>query len=105
MKKNKYLAALIIGALLLFSFRKKSSRGSVIVDTPQPIKSPDADFLIMAPDGTELLASDGVKVMGKTKGIVYADGFFSRQFPQFYILRQFGSTNRYYVYAGTVTRI
>jgi hypothetical protein len=104
MKKNKYIVALIVGALLLFSFRKKS-RGSVIVDARQPMKSPDADFLIKAPDGTELLASDGVKVMGKTKGIVYADGFFSRQNPQFYVLRQFGSSNRYYVYAGTVTRL
>lgn len=105
MKKNKGIVALIIGALLLFAFKNKSSRGSVIVDAPQPMKSPDADFLIMAPDGTELLGSDGVKVMGKTQGIVYADGFYSRQFPEFYILRQFGSTNKYYVYAGTVKRL
>lgn len=105
MKKNKGIVALIIGALLLFAFRSKSSRGSVIVSEPVPLKSPDADFLIMAPDGTELLASDGVKVMGKTQGIVYADGFYSRQYPQFYILRQFGTTNKYYVYAGTVKRI
>ena len=104
MKKNKGIAALIIGVLLLFSFRNRS-RGSVSVDQPQPLKSPDADFLIKAPDGTELLASDGVKVMGKTSGVVFADGFYSRQYPQFYVLRQFGSTNRYYVYAGTVTRL
>jgi hypothetical protein len=103
-KKNKGIAALIIGALLLFAFRNKS-RGSVSVDQPQPLKSPDADFLIKAPDGTELLASDGVKVMGKTSGVVFADGFYSRQYPQFYVLRQFGSTNRYYVYAGLVTRL
>jgi len=104
MKKNKGIAALIIGVLLLFSFRNKL-RGSVIVDQPQPLKSPDADFLIKAQDGTELLASDGVKVMGKTSGVVFADGFYSRQYPQFYVLRQFGSTNKYYVYAGLVTRL
>jgi len=104
MKKNSGIVALIIGVFLLFAFKKKT-RGTVSVDEPQPLKSPDADFLIMAPDGTELLASDGVKVMGITSGVVYADGFYSRQNPQFYILRLFGSTNRYYVYAGTVQRL
>jgi hypothetical protein len=34
MKKNKGIAALIIGVLLLFSFRNRS-RGSVSVDQPQ----------------------------------------------------------------------
>lgn len=104
MKKNKGIIALLIGAVLLFSFRKKS-RGTVIVSEPVPLKSPDADFLIKAPNGTELLASDRKKVMGITQGTVYADGWFSRQYPEFYILRQFGSTARYYVYAGTVTRL
>ena len=102
--KNKGIAALIIGVLLLFAFRSKS-RGSVSVDQPTLLKSPDADFLIKAPNGTELLADDGVTVKGITSGIVYADGFFSRQYPQFYILRQFGSSKKYYVYAGTVTRL
>ena len=105
MKKNKGIAALIIGALLLFAFKKPTKKGTIIVDQPQPIKSPDADFLIKATDGVELLASDRVKVMGKTKGTIYADGWFSRQYPQFYILRQFGTSEKYYVHAGTVTRL
>jgi hypothetical protein len=103
--KNKGIAALIIGALLLLAFRKKL-KGSVSVDqNPTLIKSPDADFLVKMPDGVEFLASDGIKVMGKTNGIVYVDGWFSRQYPQFYIVRQFGSTAKYYVYAGSVTRL
>jgi hypothetical protein len=103
--RNKNLIALIIGAILLLSFRKPKKRGSVIVDEPTTAKSPDAEFLIKAPNGTELLASDGKKVMGITSGVVYGDGWYSRIYPQFYVFRQFGSNVRYFVYAGTVTRL
>jgi hypothetical protein len=103
--RNKNLVALIIGAILLLAFRKPKKRGSVIVDEPTPMKSIDAEFLIKAPDGTELLADDGKKVMGITKGTVIGDGWYSRIYPQFYVFRQFGTQKKYFVYAGTVTRL
>lgn len=104
MKSKGIIGVIVIAALLLFSFKKKK-KGSVIVTEAEPLKSSDADFLILAPDNTKYYASDGITVMGVTRGNVYADGFYSRQYPEFYILREFGSTNRYFVYAYQVKRL
>jgi len=104
MKNKGIIGAIVIAALLLLSFKKKK-RGSIIVSEAEPLKSSDADFLILAPDNTKYYASDGTTVMGLTRGNVYADGFYSRQYPEFYILREFGSTKRYFVYAYEVTRL
>ena len=105
-RKNKNIAwILALIAVGLFAFRKKATITTVSVSDAQPIKNADADFLALLKDGAKLLASDLKYVYKQTSGNVYADGFYSQNYNDYYIIRLFGDTNKYYVSISDIQSI